>query len=237
MDGLACVGRKGWEPLYLHLAAKCSAVYRTHPFPTYRQVMSKVMEVYRPSAIVLQCGADSLAGDRLGCFNLSLKGNGGNGACCKEVCVFLWRGHFVGTAAVALLLTLFGCTVYRYMYQPLLFGFLFVACAKFLFYVLKMPSLLSNGTGHAECVDFMRRYQLPMLLLGGGGYTIRNVARCWTYETAVALNCEIANGERVWNLTSTVLFDVTTFSSSIHSSQSYHTMTILSTLDQTSSFT
>ena len=24
--------------------------------------------------IVLQCGADSLAGDRLGCFNLSLKG-------------------------------------------------------------------------------------------------------------------------------------------------------------------
>ncbi|CAI8020593.1 Histone deacetylase 6 [Geodia barretti] len=32
------------------------------------------MEVYRPSAVVLQCGADSLAGDRLGCFNLSLKG-------------------------------------------------------------------------------------------------------------------------------------------------------------------
>ena len=32
-------------------------------------------------------------------------------------------------------------------------------------------------------------------MLGGGGYTIRNVARCWTYETAVALNCEIANGE------------------------------------------
>ena len=39
-----------------------------------KQVMSRVMEVYRPSAIVLQCGADSLAGDRLGCFNLSLKG-------------------------------------------------------------------------------------------------------------------------------------------------------------------
>ncbi|CAI8020592.1 Probable histone deacetylase 1-B, partial [Geodia barretti] len=78
------------------------------------------MEVYRPSAVVLQCGADSLAGDRLGCFNLSLK-------------------------------------------------------------------------GHAECVDFIRRYNLPLLLLGGGGYTIRNVARCWTYETAVALNCDIAN--------------------------------------------
>ena len=36
--------------------------------------MTKVMETYQPSAIVLQCGADSLTGDRLGCFNLTLKG-------------------------------------------------------------------------------------------------------------------------------------------------------------------
>ena len=49
--------------------------------------------------------------------------------------------------------------------------------------------------GHAECVDFIRQQQLPLLMLGGGGYTIRNVARCWTYETATALNCDIANGE------------------------------------------
>ena len=40
----------------------------------------------------------------------------------------------------------------------------------------------------------MKRYNLPLLLLGGGGYTIRNVARCWTYETSVALNVEVANG-------------------------------------------
>ncbi|XP_003385311.1 PREDICTED: histone deacetylase 1-like [Amphimedon queenslandica] len=86
----------------------------------FKPVITKVMEVYRPSAIVLQCGADSLAGDRLGCFNLSLK-------------------------------------------------------------------------GHAECVDFMRRFNLPIVLLGGGGYTIRNVARCWTYETSTALNCVVAN--------------------------------------------
>ena len=39
----------------------------------------------------------------------------------------------------------------------------------------------------------MKKYNLPLMLLGGGGYTIRNVARCWTYETAVALNVEIAN--------------------------------------------
>lgn len=32
------------------------------------------------------------------------------------------------------------------------------------------------------------RYNLPLMLLGGGGYTIRNVARCWTYETSVALD-------------------------------------------------
>ena len=36
--------------------------------------MQYVMQFYRPSAIVLQCGADSLAYDRLGCFNLSIKG-------------------------------------------------------------------------------------------------------------------------------------------------------------------
>lgn len=74
-------------------------------------VMSRIMEWYRPGAVVLQCGADSLSGDRLGCFNLTL-------------------------------------------------------------------------LGHAQCVDFFKRYDTPLLLLGGGGYTIRNVARCWVYETS-----------------------------------------------------
>lgn len=36
------------------------------------------MEMYQPSAVVLQCGADSLSGDRLGCFNLTVKGKGTN---------------------------------------------------------------------------------------------------------------------------------------------------------------
>lgn len=48
-------------------------------------------------------------------------------------------------------------------------------------------------SGHAKCVDFVKKHNLPLLLLGGGGYTIRNVARCWTYETAVALGNDIAN--------------------------------------------
>lgn len=59
--------------------------------------------------------------------------------------------------------------------------------------------LLQLGTpsptkGHAKCVEFVKSFNLPMLMLGGGGYTIRNVARCWTYETAVALDTEIPNG-------------------------------------------
>merc|ERR1719471_1731799 len=37
------------------------------------------------------------------------------------------------------------------------------------------------------------KYNLPLMLLGGGGYTIRNVARCWTYETSVALKTELSN--------------------------------------------
>ena len=38
------------------------------------QVISEVMHVYNPGAIVLQCGTDSLSGDKLGCFNLSMRG-------------------------------------------------------------------------------------------------------------------------------------------------------------------
>ncbi|XP_041720819.1 histone deacetylase 1-like [Coregonus clupeaformis] len=82
------------------------------------RMMAKVMEMYQPSAVVLQCGADSLSGDRLGCFNLTIR-------------------------------------------------------------------------GHAKCVEYMKSFNLPLLMLGGGGYTIRNVARCWTYEMAVALDTDI----------------------------------------------
>eukprot|EP01086_Lenisia_limosa_P006935 TRINITY_DN261_c0_g4_i2.p1 TRINITY_DN261_c0_g4~~TRINITY_DN261_c0_g4_i2.p1 ORF type:complete len:392 (-),score=6.02 TRINITY_DN261_c0_g4_i2:68-1243(-) len=81
----------------------------------FNPVLDYIMKWFRPSAIVLQCGADSLAGDRLGCFNLSIE-------------------------------------------------------------------------GHAKCLELVKSYNLPLLLLGGGGYTVRNVARCWAFETAVAIN-------------------------------------------------
>ena len=40
----------------------------------FEPIIAKVMETFQPSAVVLQCGADSLTGDRLGCFNLTVKG-------------------------------------------------------------------------------------------------------------------------------------------------------------------
>jgi len=86
----------------------------------FKPVIQKVIDWYRPTAVVLQCGADSLSGDRLGCFNLSLK-------------------------------------------------------------------------GHGECVRFVKSFGLPLLVLGGGGYTIRNVARCWAYETAILLDKDISD--------------------------------------------
>jgi len=91
----------------------------------FKPIIQKVMDWYRPGAVVLQCGADSLSGDRLGCFNLSLK-------------------------------------------------------------------------GHGACVEFVQSFGVPLLVLGGGGYTIRNVARCWTYETALLLKKDI-NDELPFN--------------------------------------
>jgi histone deacetylase 1/2 len=41
----------------------------------FKPVMARVLDVFRPGAIVLQCGADSLGGDRLGCFNLTVAGH------------------------------------------------------------------------------------------------------------------------------------------------------------------
>lgn len=39
----------------------------------FKKVMKPVIDCFQPKAIVLQCGADSLASDRLGSFNLSIK--------------------------------------------------------------------------------------------------------------------------------------------------------------------
>lgn len=40
---------------------------------------------------------------------------------------------------------------------------------------------------YGECVKHVKSFNVPTIILGGGGYTIENVARCWAYETAVVL--------------------------------------------------
>ncbi|KAH9043771.1 histone deacetylase complex catalytic component RPD3 [Lactarius pseudohatsudake] len=84
----------------------------------FEPVIRQVMESYDPAAVVLQCGTDSLAGDKLGCLNLSMR-------------------------------------------------------------------------GHANCVKFVKSFDRPLLLLGGGGYTMRNVSRAWAYETGLATGVEL----------------------------------------------
>ncbi|KAK5679088.1 histone deacetylase [Elasticomyces elasticus] len=79
----------------------------------FESITSRAIDAYKPKAIVLQCGADSLGGDRLGQFNINIK-------------------------------------------------------------------------QHGECVSFVKKQGLPLLILGGGGYTARNVARAWCHETALA---------------------------------------------------
>jgi histone deacetylase 1/2 len=86
----------------------------------FRPIMTKVMAVFQPETVVMQCGADSLSGDSLGQLNLSI-------------------------------------------------------------------------AGHAQCVGFMRGFNVPLLLLGGGGYTVNHVTACWCDETAVTVGKEIGN--------------------------------------------
>lgn len=37
------------------------------------------------------------------------------------------------------------------------------------------------------------KYNLPIIAIGGGGYRIENVARCWAYETSLAMGEPLTN--------------------------------------------
>lgn len=41
----------------------------------------------------------------------------------------------------------------------------------------------------------MKSFNKPLLLLGGGGYTMRNVSRAWAYETGLAAGVELGPGK------------------------------------------
>jgi histone deacetylase HOS2 len=85
----------------------------------FKDIVGPCVRAYNPEAIVIQCGGDSLGGDRLGCFNLNIR-------------------------------------------------------------------------AHGACVAFAKTFQRPLLVLGGGGYTPRNVARLWAYETSVCIGAEVS---------------------------------------------
>ena len=52
------------------------------------------------------------------------------------------------------------------------------------------PRLCLSGS---ECVKLVKELNVPTLVLGGGGYVLKNVARCWTYETSILVDTEISD--------------------------------------------
>lgn len=48
-----------------------------------------------------------------------------------------------------------------------------------------------NIRAHGECVKFVKSFGIPMICVGGGGYTPRNVSRLWCYETSVMTNQQL----------------------------------------------
>uniref|UniRef100_A0A8C4HTS5 Histone deacetylase 8 n=1 Tax=Dicentrarchus labrax TaxID=13489 RepID=A0A8C4HTS5_DICLA len=50
-----------------------------------------------------------------------------------------------------------------------------------------MCSFNMTPVGVGKCLQYVLGWQLPTLLLGGGGYNLANTARCWTYLTAAVL--------------------------------------------------
>ncbi|XP_016096414.1 histone deacetylase 8-like [Sinocyclocheilus grahami] len=81
---------------------------------TFTSVMQEVKALFNPEAIVMQLGADTMAGDPMCSFNMTPVGVG-------------------------------------------------------------------------KCLNYILDWELPTLLLGGGGYNLANTARCWTYLTGTVL--------------------------------------------------
>lgn len=48
-----------------------------------------------------------------------------------------------------------------------------------------MYNIAFSLDGHGECVSWTKSLGIPMMVLGGGGYTLKNVARCWANETGL----------------------------------------------------
>ncbi|XP_039621675.1 histone deacetylase 8 isoform X2 [Polypterus senegalus] len=92
----------------------------------FQSVLQEVHAAFNPEALVLQLGADTIAGDPMCCFNMTPVGVG-------------------------------------------------------------------------KCLQYILQWNLPTLLLGGGGYHLANTARCWSYLTGIVtgqtLSSEIPDHE------------------------------------------
>ena len=51
----------------------------------------------------------------------------------------------------------------------------------------KLGAFNLSMRGHAAALMSMKAFGIPMMVLGGGGYRISNVARCWAFETGQIL--------------------------------------------------
>lgn len=47
--------------------------------------------------------------------------------------------------------------------------------------------------GHGACLQFINAFDIPLLVLGGSGYNLRNTARCWAYETGLLVGQQLPN--------------------------------------------
>ncbi|AAK39934.1 histone deacetylase (nucleomorph) [Guillardia theta] len=45
--------------------------------------------------------------------------------------------------------------------------------------------------GHSNCLNFLKKFNIPILVLGGGGYIKDRVSKCWTFETSIAIDKKI----------------------------------------------
>lgn len=54
---------------------------------------------------------------------------------------------------------------------------------------------------HGECVRYIKSFNLPLLVLGGGGYRQSSVARCWAYETGILAGFKLADDLPTTNYT------------------------------------
>ena len=61
--------------------------------------------------------------------------------------------------------------------------------------LLVLATQVENNTEHVCFVrsQFLKSFRIPMLVLGGGGYSLRHTASAWTYSTAALLEQDVPN--------------------------------------------